>query len=168
MAPRVSVGYRRIVVPIADNAESEKAMDVACRLAAEHRASIAAVTVTEVPPLLPLDAHMREEEEEARELLLRAHAIGVSYGVDISVRVLRSREAASAIVGQAKAIRAEIIVIGGARKSRARPQPFGHTIQEVLKKALCRVMVVAAPAERQAADASGSTSRYPTPASVRR
>ena len=45
------LGYRRIVVPISDNAESEKAVDVACRLAAEHGASITLVAVVEVPTL---------------------------------------------------------------------------------------------------------------------
>jgi len=143
--PQVLHGYHRILVPFLENAESEKAMAMACRLAADRHGSITVVTVIEVPSLLPLDAHMTDEEKGARELLSRAEAVGASYGVRISARVLRAREAESAIVEQAEALAAEVIVIGSARKTRrsARAPIFGRTIQHVLKKAPCRVMVVA-------------------------
>src|SRR6266511_1963946 len=145
--PRASVDYRRILVPLADNPEAGRAMDVACRLASERHASITAVTVIEVPRLLPLDAHMVEEEDDARRLLGRAASIAASYGVGVSTRIVRSRDAASAIVEQAEAGGAKIVVIGGARKSgrTARSPIFGSTLQEVLKKSPCRVMVVASP-----------------------
>lgn len=127
-------------------------MAVACRLAADHHASITVVTVIEVPPLLPLDAHMTDEEEDARQVLNRAEAVGASYGLTLSARILRAREADSAIIKQAGTVEAEVIVIGGARKLRrsARAPVFGRTIQNVLKKARCRVMVVAASADVEA------------------
>jgi nucleotide-binding universal stress UspA family protein len=170
--PSVSLGYRRILVPIVSNPESERAMDVACRLAAERHCSIIAANVIEVPPELPLDAHMVEEEEDARDLLERAHAVGETYGVDVSTSVLRGREAGTELVEHATATRAEIVVIGGARKSRGGigAPIFRTTVLDVLRKAPCRVMVIAARPEArgQGAGASGLTSRYPTPASVRR
>jgi nucleotide-binding universal stress UspA family protein len=142
-----SLGYRRILVPIGDSAQSEKAMDVACRLAADRGASITAVRVVEVPPLLPLDAHMTDEEAQARPLLDRASAIADSYGVHHSSRILRGREAAHAIIEQATADHVEIIVIGSPRKPRASGGAgiFGTTTEHVLKQAACRVMVVATP-----------------------
>src|SRR5213593_3191627 len=93
--PRVLVGYRRILVPVVDNPESAEAVDVACRLAAERHGSLAVVTVIEVPPQLPLDAHMLEEEEDAHAVLVRAQAIGASYVVDVSTSILRARDAAA-------------------------------------------------------------------------
>src|SRR6266496_4616960 len=111
------LGYRRILVPISENVESEKAMDVACRLAAEHGASITMVAVVEVPPLLPLDAHMLDEEAHAHRVVERAAAIADSYGVGIAHRILRAREAARAIVGEAENGRVEILVIGAPRKT---------------------------------------------------
>lgn len=142
-----SLGYRRILVPIGDNAESEKAMNVACRLAADRGASITAVRVVEVPPLLPLDAHMTDEEAEARRLLDRASAIADSYGVHHTSRMLRGREAAHAIIQQATTDHAEIIVIGSPRKPRASggARIFGTTTEHVLKQAACRVMVISTP-----------------------
>jgi nucleotide-binding universal stress UspA family protein len=150
--PIVSVGYRRILVPLAENRASEKAMDVACRLAAEHHASLTSVAVIEIPPLLPLDAHMIEEEDDAHRLLNRADAIADSYGVSITSRILRARDAAAAIADQAQRPDAEIVVIGSARKSRRTTHTtvLKTTIQDLLRKAPCRVMVVAAPAEMEA------------------
>jgi nucleotide-binding universal stress UspA family protein len=152
-----SLGYRRILVPVGDNAESEKAMDVACRLADGRHASITCVSVVEVPPLLPLDAHMFEEERRAHQLLDRARAVADSYGVACSPRMVRGREAARAILDQAAATEAEMIVIGAPRKARAGKgaAALGTTVEHVLKRATGRIMVKdAAP---QAAAAAGRT-----------
>ncbi len=140
-----SLGFRNVLVPISDNAESERAMDFACRLAAEHGATIAAVSVIEVPAVLPLDAHMSSEETAARRLLARAAAIADSYGVRVVLRILRARDASGAIVAQAKQRQAEIVVIGAPRTRRARHGPvFGSTVEHVLRHAPCRVMTIGA------------------------
>jgi nucleotide-binding universal stress UspA family protein len=148
-----SLGYRRILVPVGNNAESEKAMDVACRLADGRHASITCVTVVEVPPLLPLDAHMLEEETRAHQLLDRARAVADSYGVACSPRMVRGREAARAILDQAAASGAEIIVIGAPRTARAGKgaAALGTTVEHVLKRATCRIMVMDAAPKAAAA-----------------
>jgi CIC family chloride channel protein len=140
-----SLGYRRILVPIGDNPESEKAMDVACRLADEHGASLTLVAVVEVPPLLPLDSHMDDEQAASHRLLERATAIADSYGVGVTPQIVRARDAARAIVDQASASRAELLIIGSRRKARATrgAAVFGNTVEQVLRRAPCRVMVIA-------------------------
>ena len=50
--------FRSILVPIAPGYPSDEAMDFACRLAAERRASIVAFTAIQVPLDLPLDAEL--------------------------------------------------------------------------------------------------------------
>jgi nucleotide-binding universal stress UspA family protein len=143
-----SLGYRSILVPLADNADTERALDVACKLAAEHGAKLVALAVVEVPPLLPLDAHKQPEEAAAHRLLERARAFAESYGVHFVQRVVRGREAATPVVELARAERSELIVMGTPRRTRSgRDAPaFGHTTQSILKRAPCRVMVLAAPA----------------------
>jgi len=138
-----TIGYRSILVPVADNAETDKALDVACRLAAEHGSTITVVAVIEVPRVLPLGAHMFEEEAAAKRLLRRAEAVGESYGVRMVERIVRGRGAGPAIVEEANARRIELIVVG-ARRGRRRP--FGRTVESVLKHASCRVLVIAPPA----------------------
>jgi APA family basic amino acid/polyamine antiporter len=144
---QVSRGYRRILVPMLGNPESERAIHVACRLAAERHAAITVVTVIEVPPLLPLDARMTEEETEARRLHDRATATADAYGVAVVSRTVRAREAGPAILEQLEERDAELVVIGATRKIRSnkRATPFGRTVQQVLRKAPCRVLLAAPP-----------------------
>lgn len=119
-------------------------MGVACRLAAEHGGSITAVTVIELPVQLPLDAHMHEEEAEARRLLAQADAVAGAYGVKLVGRVSRARDAGTAIVEEAVRTDAELVVLSAPRKPRIgrRARPFGRTVRFVLEPAPCRVLLV--------------------------
>ena len=142
--------YRNILVPIAPGYASDEAMDVACRLAGERRASIVAETVIEVPLELPLDAYLPEQVEEANAQLDEASAIGQSYGVNVTERIVRARNAGRAIVDEATRRGSEIIVMGGPRRVRlavGKRPIFGDTVDFVLKHAPCRVMVAASKDE---------------------
>ncbi len=145
VGPAVALEYRNILVPIAPGYASDEAMDVACRLAAERRASIVAVTAIEVPLDLPLDAYLPEQVEEANRQLDEARAIGESYGVNVIGRIIRARHAGRAIVDEAERRGSEIIVMGAPRRMRRtrRSAIFGDTVDFVLKHAPTRVMVVA-------------------------
>jgi nucleotide-binding universal stress UspA family protein len=136
--------YRRIVVPVREGPESERAVRVACGLAADSGATIAAVAVVEIPPLLPPDAHMLEEEEDARKALQQARAIADSYGIGLTGQIVRAREAADAILEEAKASGAEIVVMGAQRRVNGIPRSnvFGKTAGAVLKRSPCRVVLV--------------------------
>jgi nucleotide-binding universal stress UspA family protein len=138
------IGYHSVLVPLADNAETDQALDVACRLAAEHRASIVAVAVIEVPPVLPLTAHMFNEEAQAKLLLRRADSVGDSYGINVVGRVVRGREAGEVLAEEAAARHVDLVVVGARRRGR---KPFGRTVEAVLRLSPCRVLVIAPPAE---------------------
>jgi APA family basic amino acid/polyamine antiporter len=138
--------YRSILVPVAPGYPSDEAMDVACRLARERGSRIIAVTVIEVPLELPLDAYLPVELREANEQLDEARAIGESYGVNVTARIVRARNAGRAIVDEAVRRGSEIIVMGGPRRvrlARGKRAIFGDTVDFVLKHAPVRVMVAA-------------------------
>jgi basic amino acid/polyamine antiporter, APA family len=139
--------YRRILVPLADAQESERAIEIACRLTAEHGAALTVLTVIEVPVVVPMDAFMVEEEAEAKRALDLARAIADGYGVRVSVRVVRARDAGEAIVAEAGRARTELIVFWALRRLRTsdRTRLFGETVDFVLKHAPCRVMVAVVP-----------------------
>jgi APA family basic amino acid/polyamine antiporter len=144
--------FRSILVPIAPGYASDEAMDFACRLAAERRASIVALTAIEVPLDLPLDAVLPDDVREANEQLDEARAIGDSYGVRVIARIARTRNIGRAIVDEAIRRHSEIIVMAGPRRmrlQRGRRQIFGDAVDFVLRHAPCRVMV-ATPRERAA------------------
>jgi len=139
-----TVGYRSLLVPLADNPETDQALDVACRLAAEHRASITAVAVIEVSPVLPIGAHMFDEEARAKLLLRRAQSVGESYGIHVSGCVVRGPEAGEVVADEAAARGVDLVVVGARRRGR---RPFGHTVDRILRDSPCRVLVIAPPAE---------------------
>ena len=146
--PQVLRGYRRLLVPLVATSESDRAVELACRLAAD-RAHLVAVSVIEVPSLLPLDSHMLDEEVAARALLDRAGATADSYGIGFAPTMVCAREAADGIVRIARAEDVELLVMGTGRSSTS----FGHerrgtTVRHVLEAAPCRVMLVTPDAER--------------------
>jgi APA family basic amino acid/polyamine antiporter len=148
IGPAVALEYRNVLVPIVHRRESEEAVDLACRLATERGATIAAVTVLEIPMELPIDAPLPDELEfKAHDLLDEARAIGDAYGVDVVGRLVRARRAGRGIVDEAQLRNSEIIVMGSPRRDlrRSSGKIFGDTVDFVLKNAPCRVMVAAAP-----------------------
>jgi nucleotide-binding universal stress UspA family protein len=139
--------YRRILVPLLAGPASTRALDAACRLAAERKAVVTGLAVVEVPPLLPLDARMDEEEEEARQALARGETVADAYGVAFKGRQVRARDTAAVILDAIEASNAELVVVGAERKVRARrgAPPFARAVQHVLRGAPCRVLLIAPP-----------------------
>jgi APA family basic amino acid/polyamine antiporter len=144
--PALALEYRNLLVPVVPGRSSDAAMDVACKLAAERRARIIALNILEVPLDQNLSDHFGEQEGLANAELDEATAIGDSYGVRVLTRLERAHAAGPAIVAEADARDAEIIVLGSPRKRLTGRQAavFGSTVDYVLKHASCRVMVTAA------------------------
>jgi len=143
---RQALAYRRILVPLVSDEESETAMALAAELADDYGSRITAVVVVEVPPALPLDAHMLEDEAAAKRVLEDARAIGYARGVNVRTKVLRARLAGEAIVDEAERCETDLVVLR-APCSRRRRRVFGKTVDYVLKHAPCWVMIEA-PAPR--------------------
>jgi basic amino acid/polyamine antiporter, APA family len=143
IGPAVALEYRSILVPVKPGRMSQEAVDVACRLAAQRRSTIAAVAVVTIPLELSLATRLEAEEHQADEVLDAARAIGELYGVDVIGRLVRARSAGRAIVDEAERRHSEIIVMGAPRRELPRRAVFSDTVDFVLKHAPCRVMVAA-------------------------
>jgi APA family basic amino acid/polyamine antiporter len=142
--PSMEIEYRSIVVPVTRSAESEEALVTGARLAAERRARVAVVHVLEIPMELPLNTAMPDAERAANALLDDARAIVESHGVRAVTRLERARSAGPAIVADAVARNADLVVIGAPRRAIGRRTPvFGRTVRHVLKNSPCRVIVAA-------------------------
>jgi APA family basic amino acid/polyamine antiporter len=144
--PALALEYRRLLVPVVPGQPSDAAMDVACRLAAERGSRIIALSILEVPLDRSLSAELPLAEHEANRELDEAMAIGDSYGVRVLTRIERAHAAGPAIVAEADARNAEIIVLGSPRRGLTARQAavFGKTVDYVLRHAGCRVLVTAA------------------------
>ena len=143
--PALALEYRRLLVPVIPGQPSDAAMDVACRLAAERGSRIVALNVLEVPLDQPLTEELPELERTANRELDEAAAIGDSYGVRVLTRLERARSAGPAVIAEANARDAEIIVLGAPRRrlTAAQAAVLGKTVDYILKHATCRVLVTA-------------------------
>jgi APA family basic amino acid/polyamine antiporter len=143
LGPALALEYRRILVPIVPGRASDEALDVACRLAAERGARVIALSVIESPWDIAADTVQPELERAANRELDEAVAIGDSYGVRVTPRLVRGRSASREIVAEAERRNVEIIVLGSPRKglTERRRGVFGTTVDRVLRHAPCRVMV---------------------------
>jgi APA family basic amino acid/polyamine antiporter len=146
--PALALEYRRLLVPVVPGQPSDAAMDVACRLAAERGARIVALSIVEVPLDRPLTDGPIAEEAMANIELDEAAAVGDSYGLRVLTRLERAHAPGPAIVAEADARNAEIIVLGSPRRALTATHAavFGSTVDYVLKHAACRVLVTAAEA----------------------
>jgi basic amino acid/polyamine antiporter, APA family len=137
------IQYDRILVPVTASLASERAVTTAAMLAAERKGVVTLVHVIEVPKELPLDALFPDEEQDSRAILSRASATLDCYGIRTVRRSVHATTAAAAILDAAEEVRAEIIVVGTERRTRRQRTAVGRNVEYVLKRAPCRVMIVA-------------------------
>ena len=144
----VAVRYRTIVVPLLGREETDHAIDLACRLAADRGARVVLVAPLIVPSELPLDAHFHGEIRELRSALDEAAAIAESYGVAARRRTVRTRagELGRKVAEVASDHRAELVVVGAPVESRRGfHRAFPREVLLLLRAAPCRVMIATGP-----------------------
>jgi nucleotide-binding universal stress UspA family protein len=117
----------------------------AVKLAQEAGASVWALHVIRVPMERPLDEEMPDEDERAAASLAEAQLLGSDHGVEVKTKTVRARAIGQAIVDQAKELGVDLIVVGSAPRWRRQSRFFSPTVDYVLKKAPCEVLVVAFP-----------------------
>jgi APA family basic amino acid/polyamine antiporter len=139
------VEYRSVLVAFdEDDPFSAETVVTAKSLGARRRRAIHVLALVEVPSHLPLDAELEEQEAAARTKIEQAKLI-CGQRVSGSVVHVRLGGAGQAIVDEAKAINAAAIVMP--LRYRGGAPLYGKTLQTVLAKRPCRVIVSANPAE---------------------
>ena len=145
LVPEVEGAYERILVPTKIGLIGEEVLGTALRLAEEHRSGVLALHVIRVPLGQPLDAPMFDAEEQAEASLAEATLLATEAGVEIEVKIVRSRAIGEAIVEEAASHGVDLIVMGSAPRWRRQSRFFSPTVDYVLRKAPCEVMVIAYP-----------------------
>jgi nucleotide-binding universal stress UspA family protein len=161
-----AVTYRSIVVPLLGLAETEHALDLACRLASERRASVVLVAPLIVDRELPLNAHFERETAAMRDRMQRAAEIAHAYGVGAKQRLIRTRAGGLGreLAEVATDHRAELVVVGAPVESRRGfKRAFPPEIHAHLRDAPCRVMIVSGPVVRRPREKQAALSRILVP-----
>src|SRR5256714_305882 len=137
--------FSRILVPMKLGEIGEEMVATAVKLAQERGASVDALYVIQVPLDQPLDAELAEAEERGAASLAEAKLLGADHGVEVSGETVRARSIGQAIVDQARARDVDLIVLGSAPRWRRQSRFFSPTVDYVLRKAPCEVLIVAFP-----------------------
>jgi basic amino acid/polyamine antiporter, APA family len=145
LVPAEEGAYERILVPVKIGPIGEEVLATAIKLAEERGGSLYALHVICVPLELPLDAELLEQEERASASLIDARLLAAEHQLTIEVDVVRSRAIGEAIVEKANEIDAHLIVMGSAPRWRRQSRFFSPTVDYVLRRAPCEVMVIAYP-----------------------
>jgi len=137
--------YERILVPVKLGQIGEEMLATAIRLAEERGCSVRALHVIKVPLELPLDAELTDEEEKAEASLAEAKLLAAEHGVNVEGEIVRGRAIGEAIVDEATGNGVDLILMGSAPRWRRQSRFFSPTVDYVLRRAPCEVMVVTYP-----------------------
>ena len=137
--------FSRILVPMKLGEIGEEMVATAVKLAQERGSAVDALYVIQVPLDQPLDAELSDAEERAAASLAEAKLLGADHGVEVIGETVRARSIGQAIVDQARARDVDLIVLGSAPRWRRQSRFFSPTVDYVLRKAPCEVLIVAFP-----------------------
>src|SRR5947208_12228704 len=140
-----AVTFKRIVVPMKIGIIGEEMLATAIRLASDHEAEVRALHVVRVPLEQPLDAPLSENDRRAEESIEEAKELGAEHDVVVEGTTVRARAIGAAIVEHAFEVDADLIVLGSAPRWRRQARFFSPTVDYVLRKAPCEVLIVAFP-----------------------
>ncbi len=139
---------RKILVPLVEAMPSERAVEIASRLGHDHSADLILVHVLVVPYTMELNAPLPVREKAARETLALGTVIAQRYGFRARTVLVRHRNAADGILEIARQEQVDAIVLGVGVKTRT-PGEWGKTSVEVLRRAVCEVLVDKVPLTAQ-------------------
>ncbi len=137
--------FRRVLVPMKLGPIGEEMVATAVALAKERGARVDALFVIVVPLDEELDAPLHALEEQAAASLAEAALLGEENGVRVEPVTVRARSLGRAIVEQAADRGSDLIVVGSSPRWRRQSAFFSPTVDYVLRKAPCEVLVVAFP-----------------------
>jgi nucleotide-binding universal stress UspA family protein len=138
----------RILVPLLRRSEAtDRIVALAAQMARQRNGHVDILAVIEVPFTLPLNARVEEEEKLALEALDRAQSVaaqcGTRNGTTVSKRILKARNAGTAIVREAEDSGVDLILMANTPvRVRGNVQQVDPVVEYVMKNAPCEVLVL--------------------------
>ena len=138
--------FERILVPMKLGDIGEEMVATAIAIAKESGGDVLAFTVVRVPRKYPLEGELPPDvAEKVERTLEEARALGLDHGVEVETDVVRARSIGHAILEEAESRNADLIVVGSAARWRRQSRFFSPTVDFVLRRAPCEVLVIAFP-----------------------
>ena len=131
--------WSRMLIPAVDQPYSNRALEMAYRLAEGTSTRIQLAYIIEVPRVLPLDAALPDAESVAANALNIAERAAMPYNVQVESVIHRTRKAKERILSLIAEERVDLLILG-ARPDRLRGLP-GDMTRELFFAAPCEVLV---------------------------
>jgi nucleotide-binding universal stress UspA family protein len=143
---------RRIVVCVNGATTDPYVVEYAAAIGKPAKAGITVLHVVEIDWTLPLDGSASGLSEEAQRVLDIAEANAERVGLRLEPVLLKARNVGAAIVDEAAAQNADLLVLGlPYRKRFGGDFVIGSTVPYVFKNAPCTVCVVREPMPEEGA-----------------
>jgi nucleotide-binding universal stress UspA family protein len=124
-----------------EDGASARVVELACRLGEAQKAEIVLAYIVEVPFTLSLSTPMPDEEAKGQEALRTAQFIVEQHGLPVKMQLIphRYRWGGILYLARKEMVDAIIMGVGGGRPGVA--EGMSRTVQEVLKRAECEVIL---------------------------
>jgi nucleotide-binding universal stress UspA family protein len=137
--------FKNIVIANDGSEGGRKALTLACNLAKLHHSALHMISVEELPDVpASIDEVIEAKEAENHKfhaVLEQARKIAKAKGVTLQAEVVAGHAAAS-IVERAKAMKADLLVVGFMGHSALYERIIGGTTDRLVRLAPCPVLVV--------------------------
>jgi len=133
--------FKKILVPVVGDEADEEAMKLACRLAKKDKGKDWADSVVTIKRVLPLDAEIDSEIQEAEDILDNAEVVAEEEDYEVETDVLQARDVGPAIIDEAVERGVDLILMGIKYKKRFGQFSLGSVVPYVLKNAPCPVIL---------------------------
>jgi nucleotide-binding universal stress UspA family protein len=133
-----------ILVPLLSKSDAtDRIVALAAQMVRSRNGNVELLVVLEVPFTLPLDARVEDDEKDALEILDRAESVAKQRVTAVNKRIVKARNAGSAIVREAETQAVDLILIANTpARVRGNVQQIHPAVDYVMKKAPCEVLVL--------------------------
>jgi len=142
---RSVAALQRILVPVSGKIQSERAVELACRLGIAQKAEIILAYVMELPFTLSLDTRLPSEEARGQDALRTARLIVEQHGLPVTTKLIPHRYASAGIIHLAKEHMVDAIVMSAGVARPGSTEGVGRTAEEVIRRAPCEVILDRVP-----------------------
>jgi nucleotide-binding universal stress UspA family protein len=134
----------RILVPLLSKSEAtDRIVALAAQMVRSRNGNVELLVVLEVPFTLPLDARVEDDEKDALEILDCAEAVAKQSVTAVNKRIVKARNAGSAIVREAETQAVDLILMANTpARVRGNVQHIHPAVDYVMKNSPCEVLVL--------------------------
>lgn len=140
---------KRILIAINQDPFSLELVKLGAALCYQMKGELYLVYVYEVPLSLPLSADVSEELAKGDAVLDKAVEIVDEKRIEVNTDIVQARTAGAGILSLANNIKADIIILGMIPNAQTEIDLESRTVEYLLKKASCRVIVMRQETEKE-------------------